>query len=171
MTLSVKILLVDDDPNVLKGHERRLRKRFDIETVFCSEEALTAVNFLGPFAVIVSDMNMPRVNGIQLLKQFYEEAPESVRIMLTGNADQQTASDAINEGHVFRFLSKPCDSEELATAIEAEGFLDQLAFAFARRAFELDPKRFAEEFYRVGVGVQCSCDRGDQVLFVGKFFE
>ncbi|MCA9230216.1 MAG: response regulator [Planctomycetales bacterium] len=114
---SKKVLLVDDDPNVLKGYERRLRKLFEIETALCSEEALTAVNFLGPFAVIVSDMNMPRQNGIELLKRFLRESPESVRIMLTGNADQQTATDAINEGRVFRFLNKPCDTERLAVAI------------------------------------------------------
>jgi len=112
-----KVLLVDDDPNVLRGYQRSLRKQFEIETALCSEEALTAVNFLGPFAVIVSDMNMPRENGVQLLQRFMSDSPDSVRIMLTGNADQQTASDAINKSHVFRFLNKPCKSAELGEAI------------------------------------------------------
>lgn len=114
-----KILLVDDDPNVLQGYQRSLRKKFDIETALCSEEALTAVNFLGPFAVIVSDMNMPRENGVQLLQRFLRDSPDIVRIMLTGNADQQTASDAINKSRVFRFLNKPCKPDDLAEAIAA----------------------------------------------------
>lgn len=112
-----KVLLVDDDPNVLRGYQRSLRKQFEIETALCSEEALTAVNFLGPFAVIISDMNMPRENGVQLLQRFMKDSPDSVRIMLTGNADQQTASDAINKSRVFRFLNKPCKSAELGAAI------------------------------------------------------
>lgn len=113
-----KVLLVDDDPNVLHGYQRSLRRKFDIETALCSEEALTAVNFLGPFAVIVCDMNMPRQNGVQLLEKLIDASPDSVRIMLTGNVDQKTATDAINIGQVFRFLSKPCSVDELTEAIE-----------------------------------------------------
>lgn len=113
-----KILLVDDDPNVLSAYQRRLRKRFDIETALCSEEGVTAVNFLGPFAVIVSDMQMPRENGAEFLAKIQKTSPDSVRIMLTGNADQQTAIDAVNQGGVFRFLNKPCPAEELEAAIQ-----------------------------------------------------
>lgn len=115
---NAKVLIVDDDANVLKAYERRLRRRFDLETALCSEEGVTAVNFLGPFAVIVSDMQMPRVNGAQFLERITSVAPESVRIMLTGNADQATAAAAINQGHVFRFLNKPCDADVLAQAID-----------------------------------------------------
>jgi response regulator RpfG family c-di-GMP phosphodiesterase len=126
-----KVLLVDDDPNVLQGYQRSLRRRFDIETALCSEEALTAVNFLGPFAVIVSDMNMPRQNGVQLLQKLIAASPDSVRIMLTGNADQQTATDAINIGKVFRFLSKPCSTDDLSVAMDAA--IDQHRLIAAER--------------------------------------
>ena len=119
MSDSERVLLVDDDPNVLKAYKRRLRKRFQIETALCSEEGVTAVNFLGPFAVIVSDMTMPRENGAAFLARMLKLSPDSVRIMLTGNADQQTAVDAVNQARVFRFLNKPCDAEELESAIEA----------------------------------------------------
>lgn len=115
--MTEKILIVDDDPNVLKSYQRRLRKEFDVETALCSEEGLTAINFLGPFAVVVSDMNMPRENGADFLHRLLKLAPDSIRIMLTGNADQQTAADAINHGRVFRFLTKPCDGQELAAAL------------------------------------------------------
>lgn len=113
-----KVLLVDDDPNVLSAYQRRLRKRFEIETALCSEEGVTAVNFLGPFAVIVSDMQMPRENGAEFLAKIQKKSPDSIRIMLTGNADQQTAIDAVNQGGVFCFLSKPCQAEELEVAIQ-----------------------------------------------------
>lgn len=116
--MTEKILIVDDDPNVLKAYERRLRRRFQIETALCSEEGVTAVNFLGPFAVVVSDMMMPRENGAEFLERILHTAPESVRIMLTGNADQKTAAAAINQGRVFKFLNKPCEAEELEAAIE-----------------------------------------------------
>ncbi|MEO1496232.1 MAG: response regulator [Planctomycetota bacterium] len=119
MPKNEKVLLVDDDPNVLQAYQRRLRRRFTVETALCSEEGVTAVDILGPFAVVVSDMQMPRENGADFLQRILQRAPESVRIMLTGNADQQTAVDAVNVGRVFRFLNKPCPAEELEAAIRA----------------------------------------------------
>jgi ActR/RegA family two-component response regulator len=119
MSLVERVLLVDDDPNVLKAYERRLRKRFDIETALCSEEGITTVNILGPFAVIVSDMSMPREDGADFLARMLEVCPDSVRIMLTGNADQATAVKAVNRARVFHFLSKPCPADELEAAIQS----------------------------------------------------
>lgn len=119
MKSTERILLVDDDPNVLKAYERRLRRRFDVETALCSEEGVTAVNFLGPFAVIISDMAMPREDGARFLERMLDISPDSVRIMLTGNADQSTAVQAVNQARVFRFLNKPCQADELETAIQA----------------------------------------------------
>lgn len=73
----------------------------------------------GPFAVVMSDMRMPRMDGVEFLGQVRQIAPDAVRIMLTGNADQQTAIDAVNKGHIFRFLTKPCAPELLATTLDA----------------------------------------------------
>jgi len=117
--MTQKILLVDDDPNILQGFKRQLRKRFQIETALGGKEGLEVVVKEGPFAVIVSDMQMPKMNGIQFLNTVRSLAPESVRMMLTGNADQQTASNAVNEGHIFRFLTKPCSRETFTKALEA----------------------------------------------------
>lgn len=119
MTPIERVLLVDDDPNVLKAYERRLRKSFDIETALCSEEGVTAANILGPFAVIVSDMTMPREDGADFLARMLEVCPDSVRIILTGNADQATAVKAVNRARVFHFLNKPCPADELEAAIES----------------------------------------------------
>ena len=117
--MTEKILCVDDEPNVLQACRRQLRKRFHIETADGGEQALQAIAGQDPYAVIVSDMRMPGMDGIQFLARAKELTPNSVRIMLTGNSDQQTAIEAVNEGNIFRFLTKPCPAESLAKAIAA----------------------------------------------------
>jgi response regulator RpfG family c-di-GMP phosphodiesterase len=114
-----KILFVDDEENVLSAYTRVLRKRFQLETSLGGEEALDRIQREGPFAVIVSDMRMPGMDGVQLLAKIKELAPDTIRVMLTGNADQQTAMDAVNQGAIFRFLTKPCDPETLASVLMA----------------------------------------------------
>ncbi|MFK8113213.1 MAG: response regulator [Rubripirellula sp.] len=117
--MSEKILLVDDEPNVLQGYKRHLRKKYDIELAIGGAAAVEAVKAKGPFAVVVSDMQMPEMSGVELLSKIQMMNEYTVRIMLTGNADQKTAVDAVNEGNIFRFLSKPCDSEQLAKSLDA----------------------------------------------------
>ncbi len=117
--MTEKILLVDDELNVLQGYKRSLRNKFDIETALGPEEGLKALSANGPFAVVVSDMQMPEMNGIQFLAQVKQKNADTVRIMLTGNADQQTAIEAINEGNIFRFLTKPCSPEKLGQVLTA----------------------------------------------------
>lgn len=117
--MTEKILCVDDEPNVLNAYQRALRKEFQIETALGGAPGLAAIDGQGPYAVIVTDMRMPGMDGIQFLAKVKEKSPESVRIMLTGNADQQTAIDAVNEGNIFRFLTKPCPPEVLAKALKA----------------------------------------------------
>ncbi len=117
--MSKKILFVDDEPNVLQSIRRSLRKEFDLDTAAGGEEALRMLKANGTYAVIVSDMRMPGMNGVELLSQAKQDAPDTVRMMLTGNADQQTAVDAVNHGDIFRFLNKPCQPDELANAIRS----------------------------------------------------
>jgi response regulator RpfG family c-di-GMP phosphodiesterase len=119
--LGLTALFVDDEPNILRGYERALRRVIDMDTANSGSEALEHIKTKGPYAVIVSDMRMPNMTGLELLKQVQKLSPETIRIMLTGNADQQTAVDAINEGDVFRFLTKPCEPKVLATAV-IQGF-------------------------------------------------
>jgi len=114
-----KILLVDDEQNILDGLKRILRKEFSIEVACGGEIALKMMETAGPFAVVVSDMRMPGMNGVQLLKIIRERAPDVVRLMLTGNSEIQTAISAVNEGSVFRFLAKPCSEEVLKGALTA----------------------------------------------------
>lgn len=116
--MSEKILFVDDEQNVLEGYRRNLRKDFDIETANGGVEALKMLKGGASFAVIVSDMRMPEIDGVQLLSQAAQLYPDTVRIMLTGNTDQQTAVDALTEGKIFRFLNKPCPTEKMARNLQ-----------------------------------------------------
>lgn len=81
------------------------------------------------FDVIVSDMRMPVMDGSAFLAIAQEMCPDAVRMMLTGNADQETAVKAINRGAIFRFLNKPCDTDALIEAIEACGTQHDLIVA------------------------------------------
>lgn len=116
--MSTRILCVDDDANILAGYQRSLRKQFTLETALGGEAALELIRNHGPYAVVVADMNMPGMNGIQFLSQVREWAPDTIRFMLTGNADQTTAVQAVNQGHVFQFLTKPCAADRLASALD-----------------------------------------------------
>jgi len=113
-----KVLFVDDEPNVLQSIKRSLRKQFDLDTAGGGEEALEMLASNDEYAIVVSDMRMPGMNGVELLSQAKQQWPDTVRMMLTGNADQETAVAAVNEGDVFRFLNKPCDAEALAGAVK-----------------------------------------------------
>lgn len=116
--MAKKVLFVDDEPNVLQSIRRSLRKQFELDTAEGGEEALQLLASNDDYAIVVSDMRMPGMNGVELLSQAKERWPDTVRMMLTGNADQQTAVDAVNKGDVFRFLNKPCDADALANAVK-----------------------------------------------------
>jgi DNA-binding NtrC family response regulator len=113
------ILLIDDEPNLLQGIRRQLHKRFDLVLAGSGAEAMALLQARGPFAVVVSDMNMPGQSGIEVLARIAEASPDTVRIMLTGQADLGTAVEAVNHGNIFRFFTKPCAIETLAAGLEA----------------------------------------------------
>jgi len=114
-----RVLLVDDDVNVLSAYRRNLRLFFEIETASSGQEGLELLKSSLPFAVVVSDYYMPEMNGIEFLTQVKQIAPDTVRVMLSGQADLQATIEAINEGSIFRFLYKPCSSEQLINTIKA----------------------------------------------------
>jgi response regulator RpfG family c-di-GMP phosphodiesterase len=114
-----RILFVDDDANVLAGCQRNLRKDFVIDVALGGVQGLELISDHGPYAVVVADMQMPGMNGVQFLSSVKAQSPDTTRIMLTGNADQKTAREALNQGHIFRFLTKPCPPEDLAQSLKA----------------------------------------------------
>jgi response regulator RpfG family c-di-GMP phosphodiesterase len=116
--MSDRVLFVDDEPNVLEGIQRSLRKQVDLRTAASGAEGLRLLTEAGPFALVVSDMRMPIMNGAQFLAKVREQSPDTVRMILSGQADLQATIAAVNEGHIYRFLSKPCPAEQLLVSIE-----------------------------------------------------
>ena len=112
-----KILFVDDEPAVLDGYKRTLHREFDVDAAVGGEQGLAAIESKGPYAIVVSDMRMPGMNGVQFLARVKQATPDTVRMLLTGHADLTSAMEAVNEGNVFRFLTKPCDKETLGKAM------------------------------------------------------
>lgn len=106
--MRARVLLVDDDAVVLALHQRHLRSSFDVEAVDNGDTALELLEHDDAYAVVVADMHMPGMTGLELLIEAEKCAPHTVRMMLTAAEDQRTAADAVNSGHVFRFLHKPC---------------------------------------------------------------
>ena len=114
-----KVLFIDDDVNILQAFKRSFRKKYNFMTAEDPEQAIYVIKEHGPFTVIVSDMKMPKLDGASFLGRLKTVCPNTVRIMLTGNSDLQTAVDAVNKGEVFRFHNKPCSFEELGVSIDA----------------------------------------------------
>ncbi|WP_432737445.1 HD domain-containing phosphohydrolase [Maridesulfovibrio sp. FT414] len=107
------IMLVDDEPNVLSSLKRQLRGQYDVHTSDDPEKALVELKNNKHIAVVISDYRMPQMNGIDFLKEVKSCSPDSTRMILTGYADLDNAIGAVNDGHVFRFLTKPCEKETL----------------------------------------------------------
>jgi len=114
-----KILFVDDEPNVLSALQRQLHLLFQVETAAGPIEGLAALQNGRDYSVVVADMGMPKMSGVEFLARARETAPDTVRVMLTGYLNQSTAAEAINQGSIFRFLNKPCSTEKLVQTLEA----------------------------------------------------
>ena len=115
----VRVLCVDDDPTQLEALNRVLRRRYDIVTATNPVEALSLVKAQPQFAAVVSDLQMPAMNGIAFLTEVRRLAPDTVRLLLTGKADISAAIAAVNDGQIFRFLQKPCAPNLLVAMVQA----------------------------------------------------
>ncbi|NCC52145.1 MAG: response regulator [Spartobacteria bacterium] len=113
------ILFVDDEQSVLDGVQRTLRKEYRIDVACGGEQGLALIREKGPFAVVVSDMRMPVMNGAEFLGLVKDMTPDTIRIMLTGFAEVDAAIAAVNKGNIFRFMTKPVTAEDLKQVLEA----------------------------------------------------
>jgi predicted signal transduction protein with EAL and GGDEF domain len=114
-----RILCVDDESKILKGLSLTLGREYEVETATSGRAALEILREMPETAVIISDMRMPVMNGAQFLAASRQVAPDARRILLTGHADTASAILAVNEGGIFRFLTKPCAATTLLGAVEA----------------------------------------------------
>ena len=118
--MNPKVLIVDDETSILNGIKLNLGRTFDLTLANGGEEALEAIREEGPFEVVISDMRMPGMSGVEVLARIKSEYPTTPTILLTGHADFEFGgSQALQSGQLFRILSKPCPPQKLREAIEA----------------------------------------------------
>ncbi|MEQ1758701.1 MAG: HD domain-containing phosphohydrolase [Vicinamibacterales bacterium] len=113
------IICVDDEPQILAGLSLHLGRRFQVHTATSGTEALKVMASHPDAAVVMSDMRMPFMDGAHFLQRAREMAPDTVRLLLTGQSDLNSAIAAINQGHIFRFLTKPCPPSTLLASMDA----------------------------------------------------
>jgi len=117
--MSARILFVDYEPSILAGFRRLFGSDYEVDTAPGGVEGLACLAGSGPCSIVLSDMRMPGMSGIEFLARVRQVSPESVRMVLTGEADFTPALRALNDGTIFRLLFKPCAEKTLRTAIEA----------------------------------------------------
>jgi DNA-binding NtrC family response regulator len=110
------ILVVDDEPEILFSLRALLRREFEVYTAGSGAEALDVLQ-QHPVHVVMTDQRMPHMTGVELLGRLQGEHPHAVRIVFTGYADIKAVIDAINQGQIFRYLTKPWDIEELLSVL------------------------------------------------------
>lgn len=112
-----RVLFVDDEPHVLDGLRRTLGRRIAADFAVGASEGLKFVAGQGPYALVVSDMRMPGMSGAAFLGEVRRQSPLTTRMILSGQSDVEATIQAVNEGQLFRFLTKPCNPDALIGAV------------------------------------------------------
>jgi CheY-like chemotaxis protein len=113
-----QVLCVDDEPNVLEGLSMHLQRNHEVFAATSGRAALELLRDKPTIAVVISDMRMPQMDGATFLAKVRQLAPHAVRILLTGQTEIESAMSAVNDGQVFRFLTKPCPPSSLLRAVD-----------------------------------------------------
>jgi DNA-binding NtrC family response regulator len=122
------ILVVDDEPEMLFSLRNLLRREFEVVTAGSGAEGIEILQ-TQPVHVVMTDQRMPQMTGVQFLTQIKDEHPEAIRMIFTGYADISAVIDAINQGNVYRYVTKPWDPEDLVAALREAGRLYDLVAA------------------------------------------
>lgn len=112
-----RILIVDDEEAILETMTFTFMDSYEVLTTSDPRKALELLADNAPVAVVITDQRMPEMTGVELLKQVYRKHPDTVRIMLTGFADTDATIKAINDGHVYAYVNKPWEPDELKTVV------------------------------------------------------
>jgi len=113
-----RILIVDDEDAILETMTYTFMDVYDVITSNDADRALGMMDEKAPIAVVITDQRMPGMTGVELLEQVYRRHPEAVRIMLTGFADTEATIKAINDGHVYAYINKPWEPDELKQTVK-----------------------------------------------------
>ena len=116
MSEKANILLVDDEERVLRSLEMLFRHRFKVITTTDGNEAVDICR-RDRVHVVVSDQRMPMITGVEVLRRVREVSPNTMRLLLTGYSDLQAIVDSVNEGEIFRYLSKPWSAKEIVNIV------------------------------------------------------
>jgi response regulator RpfG family c-di-GMP phosphodiesterase len=114
------ILVVDDEPEMLYSLRNLLRREFQVYTAGSGEEGIKILQE-HEIHLVMTDQRMPEMTGVELLHRMKSDHPSAMRLIFTGYADIKTVIDAINQGNVFRYITKPWDPEELVKALRTAG--------------------------------------------------
>lgn len=139
------LLLVDDEPNILSALQRLLRR--DGYRILATDDPLKGLDMLAGehVDVILSDQRMPGMSGVEFLRRAKETHPDSIRIVLSGYTDLQFITDAINEGAIYKFLTKPWEDDQLRENIRE---------AFHRKGIDDENRRLNQALREANVELQ-----------------
>jgi DNA-binding NtrC family response regulator len=160
MSAPVRILFVDDEERILRSLAMQFRRHYEVLT---ESDPLRALQRLREehIHVLVSDQRMPQMSGAQLLAEAREIAPNTLRILLTGYSDLDAAVDALNNGGIFRYLTKPWDPQEMAFTLR------QAAELAVRQVQSL--QSVTSEKFSAPLSVLLLDDEPDTLGVVGEF--
>ena len=113
-----RIMFVDDDEEILASYRRVYARRFDLVTMRDAQTALEALDREGPFAVVVADLLMPGMDGLEFLDLVREKSPDTVRVLLTAFSEPSRGDQAQQDGLAWEVLTKPCLPNELARVMD-----------------------------------------------------
>ena len=154
--MSIKVLIVDDEPNVAKSVNRLLMSvGYDTTVVQGGDEALDLLQSGHQFNVVVSDQRMPKMTGAQLFEKMQQQYPLIKRILLTGYTDLDSLRAAVNNGHIYRFLLKPWDDDEL---------IQSVTDAAAANKLSLENQRLNQELKEMNSTLEERIDQKTRVL-------
>ncbi|MBY0400188.1 response regulator, partial [Myxococcota bacterium] len=145
-----RILIVDDEEAILETLTFTFMDHYDVLTTPDPRAALGILEANAPVAVIITDQRMPGLTGVELLRQVYECFPETVRIILTGFADSEATIKAINDGHIYGYVNKPWEPDELKAMVRR---------AVELHALTLENRRLVEDLRHSNAFLEAVMDR------------
>ena len=132
-----RILIVDDEEAILETMTFTFMDLYEVLTTADPTKAISILEENQPVSVVITDQRMPGLTGVELLKQIYEKFPDTVRIILTGFADSDATIEAINDGHIYGYINKPWEPEELKAIVRRASELHALALENRRLVDDL----------------------------------